>query len=138
VKAISLWEPWASLMACGAKKVETRSWPIFYRGSLLICASKHPMDAMAMMVQEMAAEHGFSVKPRYGMALCVVQVVGCERIRFHACGDGLEYELGDYTPGRFAWITEDLTAIDPFPVRGSQGLFDVPDNLIVYHKGGCQ
>jgi hypothetical protein len=26
VKAISLWQPWASLIACGAKPYETRSW----------------------------------------------------------------------------------------------------------------
>lgn len=27
MKAISLWQPWASLIACGAKPYETRSWP---------------------------------------------------------------------------------------------------------------
>jgi activating signal cointegrator 1 len=27
VKAISLWQPWASLIACGAKPFETRDWP---------------------------------------------------------------------------------------------------------------
>lgn len=27
MKAVSLWQPWASLIACGAKTIETRSWP---------------------------------------------------------------------------------------------------------------
>ena len=27
MKAISLWQPWASLIAIGAKSIETRSWP---------------------------------------------------------------------------------------------------------------
>jgi hypothetical protein len=27
MKAISLWQPWASLIACGAKPYETRHWP---------------------------------------------------------------------------------------------------------------
>ena len=27
MKAITLWQPWASLIACGVKDVETRSWP---------------------------------------------------------------------------------------------------------------
>lgn len=40
IKAISLWEPWASLIATGAKTVETRSWHTKYRGELLICAAK--------------------------------------------------------------------------------------------------
>jgi hypothetical protein len=40
VKAISLWEPWATFMAIGAKLNETRSWPAAYRGDLVICATK--------------------------------------------------------------------------------------------------
>lgn len=31
MKAISLWQPWASLMAVGAKRYETRSWGTLYR-----------------------------------------------------------------------------------------------------------
>lgn len=40
MKAISLWQPWASLVAVGAKKIETRSWATKYRGSLAIHATK--------------------------------------------------------------------------------------------------
>lgn len=40
MKLISLWEPWASLMAIGAKRIETRSWSTDYRGWLAIHASK--------------------------------------------------------------------------------------------------
>ena len=40
IKAISLWQPWANLIAVGAKKYETRSWKTNYRGALLICASR--------------------------------------------------------------------------------------------------
>lgn len=32
MKAISLWQPWASAIAVGAKRVETRSWATKYRG----------------------------------------------------------------------------------------------------------
>src|ERR671916_581061 len=39
MKAISLWQPWASLVIIGAKVWETRSWSTTYRGSLLIHAS---------------------------------------------------------------------------------------------------
>ena len=37
--AISLWQPWASLIAAGLKRVETRSWETRYRGPLAIHAS---------------------------------------------------------------------------------------------------
>jgi len=40
MKAITLWQPWASLIACGAKKYETRSWYTNYRGKIAIHASK--------------------------------------------------------------------------------------------------
>lgn len=39
MKAISLLQPWASLVVMGAKKIETRSWNTKYRGELLIHAS---------------------------------------------------------------------------------------------------
>lgn len=41
MKALTLWQPWASLIAVGAKTIETRSWSTKYRGPLAIHASKH-------------------------------------------------------------------------------------------------
>lgn len=41
MKALSLWQPWASLIAIGAKRLETRSWSTPYRGLLAIHAAKH-------------------------------------------------------------------------------------------------
>ena len=43
VKAITIWQPWASLLACGAKRYETRSWATNYRGPIAIhAAAKRP------------------------------------------------------------------------------------------------
>jgi hypothetical protein len=39
MKAISLLQPWATLVALGAKRIETRSWSTDYRGPLAIHAS---------------------------------------------------------------------------------------------------
>lgn len=39
MKAITLWQPWASFIAIGAKRIETRSWSTSYRGPLAIHAS---------------------------------------------------------------------------------------------------
>lgn len=38
MRAITLWQPWASLIAIGAKTIETRSWSTAYRGPLAIHA----------------------------------------------------------------------------------------------------
>ena len=40
MKALSLWQPWASLMVAGKKSCETRTWPLYHRGPLLIHAAK--------------------------------------------------------------------------------------------------
>ena len=40
MKALSLTQPWASLVVIGAKCYETRSWATNYRGPLAIHASK--------------------------------------------------------------------------------------------------
>ena len=39
-RAISLHQPWASLVALGIKRYETRSWSTKFRGKLLICSAK--------------------------------------------------------------------------------------------------
>ena len=40
MKALTLYQPWATLVAIGAKKIETRSWSTPYRGPLAIHAGK--------------------------------------------------------------------------------------------------
>jgi hypothetical protein len=40
VKAISLWQPWATAIAVGSKRIETRDWSTAYRGLIAIHAAK--------------------------------------------------------------------------------------------------
>lgn len=40
MRCITLWQPWASLVAIGAKTIETRSWGTSYRGPLAIHAGQ--------------------------------------------------------------------------------------------------
>jgi len=42
MKALTIRQPWASLIAAGVKTIETRSWSTSYRGPLAIHAGKHP------------------------------------------------------------------------------------------------
>ena len=39
MKALTIWQPWASLIAGGAKQYETRSWATQYRGPIAIHAA---------------------------------------------------------------------------------------------------
>lgn len=40
MKLITLWDPWATLMALSAKKIETRHWKTDFRGPVAIHAAK--------------------------------------------------------------------------------------------------
>lgn len=40
MRALSLWQPWSSAVALGAKRIETRHWSTKYRGPLAIHAAK--------------------------------------------------------------------------------------------------
>lgn len=50
MKALTLWQPWASLVALGVKSIETRSWSTPYRGQLAIHAAKTRPKTYAMQV----------------------------------------------------------------------------------------
>ncbi len=120
VMAISLHEPYATAMRRNWKKNETRHWPIKYRGPLLICAAKK-IDPDYMDTAEL---YGIRDKLHFGMAVALVDLIECvttDLVLFH----GQEREWGNYTSGRFAWITDNLRVIEPFPVKGQQGLFKV-------------
>lgn len=52
MKALTLTQPWATLVAIGVKKIETRSWATTYCGPLAIhAAKKFPEDAQHLCFQ---------------------------------------------------------------------------------------
>lgn len=48
MKAITIWQPWASLIALGVKTIETRSWSTDYRGPLAIHAAATPAGILGL------------------------------------------------------------------------------------------
>lgn len=137
MKAISLWQPWASAMAAGAKRNETRSWPSSYRGELAICSAKRKPTPEE--VGEGDTYRAAMALP-YGFVLCVVDMFDCvptARFCTQTAGagdfivlDGAEAELGDYSQGRFAWRTRSCRRLlNPVPVVGRQGLFNLPPDV---------
>lgn len=97
MKAISIRQPWASLIANGTKTIETRTWSTDHRGPLLICASKPD-----------------------GRALCVVDVVDCRPMK-RADSKAACCEPYD---GAFAWVLRNVKLLEPFPVKGQLRLFE--------------
>lgn len=133
MKAISLWQPWASLMALGWKKNETRPWLTRYRGPLLIHAAKKIVPWPSIMIQAVFEDIAFQPPDLpLGAILCKVSLVDCVKITFYNRPSYPEVKYGDYTSGRYQWITEDLEIFDsPIPFRGRQGIFNVPEKIIL-------
>jgi hypothetical protein len=150
MKAITLWQPWASLVAKKYKKIETRSWYTSYRGPIAIHAAKtYPswvkciFKWVADLLGEEKYEESFwyylenKIGP-FGMVVATANLVDCLQIKeihgriwavnlngssIHIQGNELEF--GDYTPGRYAWILEDIQELpEPIPARGAQGLWN--------------
>jgi hypothetical protein len=52
MKALTLTQPWATLVAIGAKRIETRSWSTKYRGPLAIHAARRcPAEARRLIFE---------------------------------------------------------------------------------------
>jgi hypothetical protein len=133
MKAISLWQPWASAIAVGAKKIETRSWWTSYRGPLAIHAAKLQNDELrdfwTWKVCDPLREAGyarFELLP-FGAIVATCHLTECLR---STDIDGLtrqERDFGDFAPGRYGWVLRDVVALKtPIPFRGAQGFFDCP------------
>ena len=132
MKAISLWQPWASLMALGLKKNEIRSWSTNYRGPLLIHAAKKVIPWPSVFIQAVFDHIAFQPPDLPRGVLCKVNLIDCVRIFRNNKPNHSEVKFGDYTEGRYMWVTTDLTVFNsPIPFPGKQGLFDIPDEILV-------
>ena len=144
MKAITLWQPWATLVACGVKSIETRSWATPHRGPLLIHAAKRWDDGLALAlagVNHVFRGEGLPTLPRelpLGCVVAIARLVDCVRCEADSDFAPLEHEFGDLAPGRYAWRLTDVVRVDP-PVswRGMQGLWDVPPDLEVLIETVC-
>lgn len=165
MKAITIWQPWASMLAHRVKTYETRSWVTAYRGPIAIHAATigvpqvlkkcFPEEVDKMMFMDAIAK---GLKGCYtdkeiqdilnelptGSVVATANLVGCHKIAaihgersrcfdndpFIGLGDGktytpddIEYALGDWSNGRFAWEFSDMKLITPVPAKGKQGLW---------------
>lgn len=149
IKGLTLWEPWATFVARGLKRYETRSWETQYRGDLLIHAADRKVERqglvnlykglgddpdMASVLADLVLD--YSTFPR-GCIVAKVRLVDCIRIttNWAAQQTGLEIALGDWSPGRYAWKCERVYKFrNPIPCKGKQGLWKPnPETLKALH-----
>ena len=110
-------QPWASAIAEGRKEYETRSWNTSYRGALAIHAGKNRYHI------------GCSTDYPLGAVLAVGELVAVFRVESLRVSS-TESELGDWTPGRYAWQICNVRRLpEPILWRGAQSLWNVPPSL---------
>lgn len=143
--AITVRQPWASLLVTGAKRVETRPWDTKVRGSIAI----HAGLAMPCRIGQRITLGPYEVeRDRGGLLLrserlswpyrlplgAVVGVVDLFQTRSTTSSghkpDDVERALGDHSPGRFAWSTSSAQRLArPVPALGRQGFWTLPDDV---------
>lgn len=116
MKALSVRQPWAELIATGQKDIEYRTWKTAYRGPLVICASSSWGADQPCPASERAKY------PR-GVAVCLVDLV--------------DIQESEEVDGLYEWLLEGPVRIDPVPVKGKLNLFELdPAKLIVRDNDG--
>lgn len=158
MKAISLWQPWATLIASGAKKIETRGWATSHRGRIAIHAAKRkvikelkelaeweeyraalgvPVKADESEEEEEKAALQKMLELPYGAIVAIATLKECRNVAdfsrlelFTDRGGWDESDLGNYASGRLGWVLTDVCPIEPVPYKGEQGLFDIPNELL--------
>ncbi|WP_414551464.1 ASCH domain-containing protein [Anabaena sp. CCY 0017] len=130
MKALSLWQPWASLIPLGMKTVETRHWKTSYRGDLLICAAKKNTKAQEewfnSVIFPLNTRLSYEQFP-FGVAVAKVTMVDCLLMTQDLIDSQskIEQACGLWEVGRYAWIFNNIRPTSHFRVMGKQGLFKV-------------
>lgn len=145
MKCLSLCEPWASLVAWGYKRVETRSWmagEAHWKQSLAIQASKSIESIRDVeYVKYLFAEAGLEMPPwwpRRKEDYPLGRIVALTTIRearkmdeaLIATQSPQELAFGAWAPGRFAFFLGDVRRVEPaVPCKGALGIWGVPQEL---------
>ena len=130
IKAITIHQPWASLIAAGFKEYETRSWETGYRGLIAIHAGKSKPKLTYADFESLGPDE-LSQLPDpmpLGAVVAVARMVDCTLTSQLLDEDkisGRETEMGNFARGRFGWKLEIMKVFDdPIPARGQQGLWE--------------
>lgn len=140
-RAITLWQPYASLLLAGLKTYETRSWPLSKPGWIAVHAARseptevrqriaQPRRCFAHCLKQMGA--AFEDLPR-GAVIGLAHFGPSVRVEevWRTIG-AQDADFGDWTDGRWAWPVLDVWPFpEPVPARGMQGIWrwNMPPDL---------
>lgn len=131
---LTLRQPWASLIALGEKRIETRDWGTSYRGMVAIHASGrwHYEDVEDAVYEAsfLAAWKRRGIRAMaelpLGAVVATARLIDCVRMTpgMIAAVEPNEMHFGYFAPGRWGWLLADVRALpDPIPAKGRLGLW---------------
>jgi hypothetical protein len=135
MKAISLWQPWASLWLTDRKVHETRHWSTPHRGWLAVHATKHiekDFSRWAAMEDILIGEFGrdWAKKLPTGAIIGAVDLADVAKMPGAKPAHADDFTCGNWEDGRFAWRGAAILKLsEPIPYRGRQGMFTLPDEI---------
>ena len=157
VYAITLHQPWASLIALGLKTVETRSWPAparlmgqriaVHAGKRLV---RQPGERIERELLAQWGENWRGIIP-IGAVVATATLAGMAQVEYmdllsghamHVIGTETGFAggaariridpWGDFRPGRWLWFLDDVEALpQAVPVVGRQSLWRWVENGVV-------
>jgi hypothetical protein len=142
MKGISLTQPWATLVALGEKRIETRGWRTSYRGEIAIAAAKKfPAECRCLCPHEPFNTALGAEILHTGQIVAIATLSEC--FQFDSSAEGkirnrsaagklprFEADFGDYTAGRYGFVLDAVLRLDrPIACKGALSLWDVPADV---------
>lgn len=126
MKALTICQPYAELIARGDKLVENRTWPTSYRGELLIHAGKGRKflggDNYGIQIDSMD----------FGKVIAVASLAACVQWPNRNLPSWLNWmSEHEHAEGPWCWVLNNVRRLqEPISYTGAQGIFNVPNELL--------
>ena len=137
MRCLTLHQPWASLIAMGLKKYETRPRKLSHRGPIGIHAGLKFADPgiLDSLKPNMPFSHRHSLDQEFphGVIVAIADMTDCVEMTedFINSQTTLEKMVGNWEVGRWGYKLENVRILDePVKAKGSQGLWTLDDSLV--------
>lgn len=139
MKALTVSQPFASLIADGQKFVENRTWSTSYRGLIAIHAGKgskyltkktlatYPTGCIVAVARPATCVQATTIRFNGEIAKANAKHIAPGTTKFWS-----ELARHEHTEGPWCWVLEDVNKL-PATITyrgGAQGLFEIPDEVL--------
>ncbi len=130
-KCLTVLQPFASLIECGKKTIETRTWSTSYRGPLVIHAGVriHKGELVIAGSMRASAKLMAETNPRLyplGVVVCLVDLVNVRPMVF----EDERAAMCELYEGAFAWELKNPRILRPKKVKGQLGIWNIEAKIV--------